>query len=101
MKSGQFWVNFGQFDPLRAIQAKRRLHSRYMTLWRLICCEKKKSYQTVFEKIGTLCKIGQFRHKNGRQTAKNDSIKNPKKSSRDIDPYILLAKFEKKLSGRF
>ena len=65
-KISQFQANFGQFHPLQAIQALQRLYSRYMILWKLICSNKKESYQTVFEKICILCKISQFQANFGK-----------------------------------
>ena len=61
--------------------------------------EKKKSYQTVFEKmtfkVEKRAKLANFGKKNGRQIAKIGFIQNLKKTSRDIMPRDVLYRFEK------
>ena len=100
-KSRSFSAYIGQFDLLRAIQAKWRLDMLKVILWRFICCEKKKSYQTVFEKIGPKCWKGPFLPKKGHKKAQKDSIKIPKNTSWGIDLNNHLPKFEENPSDGF
>ena len=92
------WAHFAH---LRAIQSKLRFHWRKRSSWAVIWCDLKKIHLGVFEKIGTKYPKDHFGPILGHKSGQNDSIGNPKKTPRDIDPYNHLSKFEKNSSSHF
>jgi len=82
-------TNFGRFNQNGVFTGER--------------CYDEPSFGAIRKKLTTrfLRKLhlspqnGPFWPKNGHKMVKNDSIKNQKNSSRDIDPYYHSAKFEK------
>ena len=67
----------------------------------LLLLRKEKKLLNSFWEHCVKCQKCHFQHKNGRQTGKNDSIKNPKKTPGGISPYYHFPKLKENSSKGF